>query len=133
MEWDKDVRVKEEGDTGPDGPRDGCGLTIPINRTRGPQVPQSTTGGCSGKAVKNPSRFPAGFEGIKTDCDEDVRSASPTPDWEDKKVMEKEALQAKKLKIANMTKELAMLTAPMQDANSQPSSAPVPTRELFQM
>ena len=46
------------------------------------------------------------------------RSVSPTPDWEDKKVMEKEALQAKKLKIANMTKELAMLTASIQDAET---------------
>ena len=82
----EDAKVKDPLD--PNKPKLGDSSN-PIYRTRGPQVPQSTTGGCSGKAVKNPSRFPAGFEGIKTDCDEDVRSASPTPDWEDKRVMVK--------------------------------------------
>ena len=68
------VRVKVEGRMGPDGPREGGGFTIPKNRTRGPQVPQSTTGGCSGKATKTPTRFPSGFRGIDTDFDEDEKN-----------------------------------------------------------
>ena len=74
---DKDVRIKVEGRMWPLGPKLGGSFTIPIDRTRGPEVPQSTTGGCSGKATETPTRFSPGFRGIDNDFDEDEKCPDP--------------------------------------------------------